>query len=132
MRARRSAKRRVGARSWPVDLAVGVGIAALDVEQHEIDVGEVVVVGARAEEARGVERGVQAHALGGREQPLVKPICTSGSPPEIVRPPPMARSAGAKSPSRRTACASSILRAVLEMPGVGVVAVLAAQQAAAT
>ena len=59
------------------------------------------VVGAVAEKARRLDRRVQAHAaLAPARIRRVKASCTIGSPPEIVRPPSSARSAGAKSPSR--------------------------------
>ncbi len=48
---RRSAKRKVGSRSLPGQLSVGVGVAALDVQDHHVEVGEVCVVGARSQEA---------------------------------------------------------------------------------
>jgi hypothetical protein len=48
--------------------AVGVLAASLDVEQDEISRVQQPLVGAGAEEARGVERGVQAEPLGRLEQ----------------------------------------------------------------
>ena len=49
----------------PGRLAIGLGVAALDVEQHEIEVGQELLVGAIAEKARRFDRRVKAHLLGG-------------------------------------------------------------------
>ena len=51
-------------------LPVGVGISALDVEQHQIDALEIFVAGAVTEKARGIEGGMQTHCLRGREHSL--------------------------------------------------------------
>ena len=52
-----------------------------------------------------------------------------GSPPDIVRPPPKLRIVGAKSPSRREHLIDRDVGAVLEMPGVRIMAIRTAQQA---
>ena len=46
------------------DRAIGFRIRALDVEQHEIEAGKIVVVAAVAEKTRRFDRSVEAHPLG--------------------------------------------------------------------
>ena len=60
----------------------------------------------------------------------VKASCTIGSPPEMVRPPSSERSAGAKLAEAVDHLLRGNVGPVLQMPGIGVVAVGAAQQAA--
>ena len=64
--ASRSAKRKRRREVAAGRLAIGFRIAALDVEQHEIEAGQEPVVGAVAEKARRFDRRVQAHLLGRR------------------------------------------------------------------
>ena len=45
--------------------AIGRRIPGLEVEQHEVDLAEIVVIGPRAEKTRRVQCGVKPHALGG-------------------------------------------------------------------
>ena len=57
-------------------------------------------------------------------------ICTIGSPPEMVRPPSSERSAGAKLAEPVDHLLRGDVGSVLQMPGIGIVAIGAAQQAA--
>ncbi len=62
--------------------------------------------------------------LAAASMPPVKPICTSGSPPEMVRPPSMAPQHRCEVAPSADHCLRQLdMRAVLEMPGIGVVAV---------
>ena len=110
--------------------AIGVRIAALDVEQHQIDILEVVVIGAVAEEARCVEGGVQAHLLRRGED-------AAGEAELHQRLAAGDGQAAAHGAQRRREIAEPAHgmrqldpRAILQVPGVRVVAELAAQEAA--
>ena len=112
------------------DGLVGVRIRALDVEQDEIDHREVVVVGPVAEEAGGLDRGVQAHFLGAGkdaagEVALHHRLAARDREPAVER---------AQRRRERAQPVDHLLGRdsgpVLEVPGVGVVAVGAAEQAA--
>ena len=89
-------------------LAISVRIAALEVEQDKIDGLKVGVISAVAKEAGGVERRVQAELPGCSEQPgeadLYQRLATRDG--EAA---PKGTQGRAKSPSRRIACANSIL-----------------------
>ena len=90
-------------------LAISVRIATLDVEQYKIDALKVGVISAVAEEAGGVERRVQAELLGCGEQTAGEADLYQRLATRDGEAAPKERRAGAKSPSRRIACANSIL-----------------------
>ena len=130
MAASRSANRSVGASSRAGHLAIGFGIRALDIEQHQV---ESTTDNRRRRGRRGSPRFrwrcADPCCLAPAKIRRVKSSCTIASPPEMVRPPSSARSAGAKPPAGRQLLRGDV-GSVLQMPGIGIVAIGAAQQAA--
>ena len=79
------------------DRPVGLRQAGLDVEQHEVDGVEQLVLGSHAEEPGRVERGVQRPApCTAAARCVTNGRWISGSPPESVTPPCMTLSAAAR------------------------------------
>ena len=111
-------------------LAIGFRIRALDVEQHEVDAGQVSVIGAVTEKSRCFNCGVQAHTLGrgkysSREAKLHHRLAARDGQAAIER-----TQRGRKALQAIDDVLRRNVGSVLQMPGVWIVAVGAAQQAA--
>jgi hypothetical protein len=69
-------------------LAIG-DLTTLDVEKYKIDVGEVIIVCPVSEKPRRIISSAvrRLMRLAVANNPRVKPLCTSGAPPEMVHRP---------------------------------------------
>ena len=82
--------------------AVGFGIRALDIEENEVDLGQVGFVRAIAQKSGGLDGRVQAHLLGAGEYPPGESALHHRLATRYGQPAAQGRMDGAKSPRRRS------------------------------
>ncbi len=111
-------------------LAISVRIAAFDVEQHKIDVLKVGVISAVAKEAGSIERRVQAELPGCGEQAAGEADLYQRLATRDGEAAPRGAQGRGEVPEPSDRLRQFDPGAVLDVPGVGIVTVEAAQQAA--
>src|SRR5262249_10295777 len=111
------------------DTPVLVRVARLDVEQNEIDLLEIGVIRASPENARVIERGGQAQALGGRENTPREADLNKGLAAGYRQPAACSAKSGCKIGEPRRGRFDTCAGAALKVPSVRIVTVLAPQQA---